>query len=460
MANTVFYVPKLKMTGAWSDVRGRYPGGYTFWWQIPLSNHKKIILHHTDTWRQGNMYKELDYVKKIHMDINKWGGIGYHFIISSEEVNGYAKVAYVGDIALRRAHALNNKGAYGIPKGRMNEFSIGISMIGRFQHQDPTPAQLRSLHELVKELVFHEDGRLPNLVNDYNKAVGYHKFVDYTACPVQDETLRRALTNPPALPGKPEPKPKPKPQPVDEFYRVLGKDGKQLNAYKDKDIAFNFWYDDTSRKVTYKNKDITSEFKTMATKLEKEIAEKDTQLDEAQKLLDDAIAKREEAEKKKIESEQMNAELAEQARQTAMAYDEKIADLKNQIRMLEEQKKMVIRMGLGEKQVEIGEKASKNLASQSLIWISNKVKSWNKPLRILFYLVGGSLLLSGGTALVGVDWVTLLEQLPEHPILTAMIPTIGAFLVYLGNMVTVFMTDLGERLQDEAEEESDSLELI
>lgn len=68
----------------------------------------------------------------------------------------------------------------------------------------------------------------------------------------------------------------PKPQP-DEYRRVFF-DDKQQGAFLKIDEAFDFWYDNRSKKnakVTYKNNDITSEFKTMANKLEKSIADMD-----------------------------------------------------------------------------------------------------------------------------------------------------------------------------------------
>lgn len=84
--------------------------------------------------------------------------------------------------------------------------------------------------------------------------------------------------------------------PIDNYYRILDTNGKQLNAYTSKDNAFNFWYDDKSRKVTYQNKDITNQFLTMANKLEEDIknlqivvTEKDTKLSELQTKLAGAL---------------------------------------------------------------------------------------------------------------------------------------------------------------------------
>jgi N-acetylmuramoyl-L-alanine amidase CwlA len=60
--------------------------------------------------------------------------------------------------------------------------------------------------------------------------------------------------------------------PLDDFYRVI-KNGVQIGAFKDKDNAFNTWYTDKSQRVTFKNNDITQDFKNMATQLEAQINE-------------------------------------------------------------------------------------------------------------------------------------------------------------------------------------------
>src|SRR5690606_5716453 len=80
----------------------------------------------------------------------------------------------------------------------------------------------------------------------------------------------------------------PAPLPVDNFYRVF-KDGVQLNAYSLKDNAFNFWYHDKSRKVIFQNKDITSEFLTMATKLEEEITKLKEEVKNRDKTIENTL---------------------------------------------------------------------------------------------------------------------------------------------------------------------------
>lgn len=195
MSNTAFNVPVLLNNGAWIDLRGRHKGGYGWRGDRALSNIKRVILHHTVTDRRGNALADIDYLKKLHIDVNGWGGIGYHIVITSEEVNGFAKVAYVGDIGSIRAHAVNSKGAYGITKNQGNVYSVGISIIGQLQLYDPTEAQLRSLYEVCKELIFNENGRLTGLPDDYSRSIGWHRDMDSTVCPVKVDLLWNRIVN-------------------------------------------------------------------------------------------------------------------------------------------------------------------------------------------------------------------------------------------------------------------------
>lgn len=56
----------------------------------------------------------------------------------------------------------------------------------------------------------------------------------------------------------------------DDLYRVMNGTA-QVGAYKEKDNAFNIWYDNKSYRVRFKNSDITSDFQNMANKLEQQI---------------------------------------------------------------------------------------------------------------------------------------------------------------------------------------------
>lgn len=180
MSNIRFYVPKLKEVGAWEDWRANYKGGFGWWGDNPLSRYKYVVVHHTDTERSGSAKKDVDYIKRI-ADIRGFGGIPYHFLITSEYVNGYAKVIYVGDIGARRAHTVNRKGSFGLPVKQGNLYTLGVSFIGRHQNKLPDPEQYRSAHWLIKELVENEGKRLTGL-KGWGSVKG-HKEFDPTFCP-------------------------------------------------------------------------------------------------------------------------------------------------------------------------------------------------------------------------------------------------------------------------------------
>ena len=212
MANTAFYVPKLLEKKVWLDWRGAYPGGYGWRHNIALSGLMKVALHHSVTNPTKNATKDVQTLYNIHRNSNGWGGIGYNFVITSEEVGGFAKVAYVGDLANARAHTPNTKGSFGIGAGYGNNHIIGICFIGSFHTGKlPTSAQLRSAHYLVEELIFKENGRMPKLANSWGTQCG-HKECDPTACPAnQLAKLKQLVKDTVEVVPKPAPKPAPKP---------------------------------------------------------------------------------------------------------------------------------------------------------------------------------------------------------------------------------------------------------
>lgn len=211
MSNFPFYEPKLKDAGAFHDLRGRHGGGYGWRGSRPSNEIRKITVHHTVTNPRNNMLREVDEVAQIHKNHNGWGGIGYHFIISTEVVNGYAKVAYVGDVLSVRAHAINSKGLFGLTQNAGNYWFLGISIIGRFdQGAMPSSAQLKSLKLLISELLYQEDHRLPSL-RSWDDVIG-HKTTDYTACPGDWDRMKPLIMNTDVNNGS-TPKPDPKPTP-------------------------------------------------------------------------------------------------------------------------------------------------------------------------------------------------------------------------------------------------------
>ena len=167
MANTPFYVPKLRDNGAWLDYRGQFAGGYGWRYDRALTKIRYGANHHSVTNPTGNAKSEVTTLYNIHRG-NGWGGIGYNFVITTKELRGkdglmYAKVAYVGDIGSVRAHTTNARGAKGLAAGYGNEYIVAACMIGQLHIKNPTAAQIRSAHWLYRELITQEKSRMPNL---------------------------------------------------------------------------------------------------------------------------------------------------------------------------------------------------------------------------------------------------------------------------------------------------------
>lgn len=186
MSNIAFIVPKLRDNNAWLDYRSSYPGGFGWRGDRNIANIQYAVNHHSVTDPSGNAKKDVDLLWQIHKS-NGWGGIGYHFVITSEEVTGsdgmkYAKVAQVGDIGSVRAHTPNTKGAKGLRAGYGNDYLIAAVMIGQLHINNPSEAQIRSAYWLYRELILEEGARMPALKGTLANKLTTHYDWDPTAC--------------------------------------------------------------------------------------------------------------------------------------------------------------------------------------------------------------------------------------------------------------------------------------
>ncbi len=203
MANTAFYVPSLRDQGAWFDYRSKLPGGFGWRGERPFDSITRIVLHHSVTKKYSGLDKEVREIHRLHSK-RGWGGIGYHFLIGSEEINGFAKTAYVGDVLSVRAHTPNTKGRPGSPPRQGNYYFIAIVFIGDHREELPTPPMYRSAHELIQELLV--DKRFTKL-SSFDQVEG-HKHYDATFCPgniikIKEEIFKMTnpqTTPPPSLP--------------------------------------------------------------------------------------------------------------------------------------------------------------------------------------------------------------------------------------------------------------------
>lgn len=103
----------------------------------PLQEIKEIIIHHS-----GKQHHSIENIRTIHVTINGWDDIGYHYIIGNG-VSTKDGVIYKGrDIQFVGAHV----------KGH-NTNSIGICLIGDFDNFTPTEKQLITVQKLIQKLM-------------------------------------------------------------------------------------------------------------------------------------------------------------------------------------------------------------------------------------------------------------------------------------------------------------------
>jgi N-acetylmuramoyl-L-alanine amidase len=121
----------------------------------PNTSIERIIVHHTAS---GDMSAE-----EIHAEhlAQGWSGIGYHYVIRKD-----------GTIERGRP-----KGMVGAHAEGANWGSIGITLTGNFEEENPKDAQIESLSQLIATLCnIHE------LAPNEDIVIG-HRVVCATACP-------------------------------------------------------------------------------------------------------------------------------------------------------------------------------------------------------------------------------------------------------------------------------------
>lgn len=119
------------MPPPWVNLRGRLPGRETYQ-RRDISQVKYIVVHHTGV-DVDNSAKE---IASYHVNAEGWPGIGYHFLVHPD-----GTIDYVGDITTTRYNVAT-----------LNEFCIGICVVGDFTLRQPTPKALRSTSLLVNWL--------------------------------------------------------------------------------------------------------------------------------------------------------------------------------------------------------------------------------------------------------------------------------------------------------------------
>ena len=103
-----------------------------------LNKPEYIIIHHSAT-QQGNA----ETFRKAHK-AKGWRDIGYHYVVG----NG----TYSGDGEVETGRTEAEDGAHCSADG-MNRKSIGICLVGDFDKQKPTPAQIEALERLCRDIM-------------------------------------------------------------------------------------------------------------------------------------------------------------------------------------------------------------------------------------------------------------------------------------------------------------------
>lgn len=147
------YPQEFKTTGntVRQDANGnlRWPHQYS-------PSIKLLVVHHTAIANSGQTRSGLDEVRALyayHANSRGWGDVGYHYLIDQ---NGQIYEGKSGGLYVVGGHAYCN-----------NIGTVGIAMLGNFDEEDPTQAQIHSLQWLLSDLagVYH--------IN-LNRQVEYH----------------------------------------------------------------------------------------------------------------------------------------------------------------------------------------------------------------------------------------------------------------------------------------------
>ncbi|GAB4139236.1 MAG: hypothetical protein Tsb009_08040 [Planctomycetaceae bacterium] len=129
---------------------------------------KSIVIHHTATSRGDVESIHQAHLKRKDKNGRHWQGIGYHFVIGNGNGMGDGEIepTFRWRLQLHGAHAGNNE---------HNQRGIGIALIGNFEKNRPTRAQLRAVKQLVA--VLKREYHIPA------KNVLGHSRIRATACP-------------------------------------------------------------------------------------------------------------------------------------------------------------------------------------------------------------------------------------------------------------------------------------
>ncbi|MBB6430479.1 peptidoglycan recognition protein family protein [Algisphaera agarilytica] len=129
-----------------------------------MNGVKKITIHH-EGWTPVTFtsataaYDRIENIRQIHTRDRGWADIGYHYIIDRA-----GRVIEGRPIKYQGAHVSNN-----------NENNLGILVLGNFEKQKPSNAQVKKLGEFTKQMMATHG--VPA------HAVRTHREINPTQCP-------------------------------------------------------------------------------------------------------------------------------------------------------------------------------------------------------------------------------------------------------------------------------------
>lgn len=152
---------------------------------------KHIVLHHTatDTGSVESIHEA--HLKNTDKSGKPWLGIGYHFVIGNGQGmdDGTIEPTFRWKQQMHGAHA-------GASDPEFNQLGVGICLVGNFEEQPPSPAQIASTRRLVTYL--KREFRVPE-----DRVIG-HKDIRETECPGRLFPLADVAIDPriPSLAGR------------------------------------------------------------------------------------------------------------------------------------------------------------------------------------------------------------------------------------------------------------------
>jgi hypothetical protein len=141
-------------------------------WPAEYASVRRAIIHHTATTETSDSYADVRAIWHYHARSLGWGDIGYNYIVDSKG-NIFQGRYFDHNHARKTNTDVIGGHAYGSNSG-----STGISVIGNYQYQDPSPAAINSVSQIIgyKLAPYNLNPHTPGVV------IG-HRDVYATSCP-------------------------------------------------------------------------------------------------------------------------------------------------------------------------------------------------------------------------------------------------------------------------------------